>query len=383
MGTKEFTKKYYVDRKNTDCIKWDDAKVKGKLPMFIADMDFKTDEKIIEGLKKRIEHGSYGYSVLPKDYYEVLINWNKDHNGVTFKKEWIRFSKGAVDGIYQILHALTKKNDAVLITEPVYPPFFSSVKTAKRKLVVSRLIKENDLYTFDFKDIENKIIKNKVKVMLLCTPHNPLARVWNSKELSKLLAITHKHHVLVVSDEVHADLIMPGYKFVQTLSFNKYKNDIISITAASKTFSLALYSNCHIIIPNDKLRKIFDTYQETNHLQPINAICAYPTYLGYKYGDSWLKGVIEVINENYNYMKQRLSKYVDFLPLEGTYLTFVNFKNYTKNAYNFLSEKCGIIVNDGETFAKGYGSWARFNLATSLDNIKLACDRIEKQIKKV
>lgn len=382
MKAKEFTKKYYIKRKNTDCIKWDRPDIKNKLPMFIADMDFKTEPKIIEALNKRVKHGSFGYSFLPKDYYKVVSNWNKKKNDLSIKKEWIRFSKGAVDAIYQLILTYTKPKDSILILTPVYPPFHDSVKKAGRTLIKSKLIYKNNLFTINYKDLEQKIIKNKVRMIIFCSPHNPLGRVWTKEELNKLLKIASKHHVLVLSDEVHSDIIMPGYKFIPTLKFKKYQNNIISITAASKTFSLAIFNHCHIFIPNKKLRGKFDKYQLENHRHAINILDAYPTYYGYKYGSEWLKGAINVINENYKYVSNRLGKYVDFPPLQGTYLMFVDFSKYTKNAYKFLYNKCNIVANPGETFSKEYGSWARLNLATSLDNIKLACNRIEKAIKK-
>lgn len=383
MDCNNFTNKYYVDRKNTDCIKWDNPEVKDNLPMFIADMDFKCDDKIIEALDKRIKHGAYGYSFLPKDYYDTVIKWNKDRNGVTFKKEWFAFSKGAVDGIYQLIYAFTKPKDAILITTPVYHPFSVSIKNTNRTLVCSKLIKKNSLYTFNYQDLEKKFKEKKVKMIILCSPHNPLGRVWTKEELEKLLVLTHKYHILVVSDEVHADLIMPGTKFIQTVSFKKYQDDIITITAASKTFSIPLFAHCHIVIPNKTLKAKFDKYQDEHHLNPVNVFNAYPTYFGYKYSSDWLNDVINVIYNNYNYVKGRLEKYVEILPLEGTYLMFINFKGYTKNAYNFLYSKCNIETNAGEQFAKGYETWARFNIATSFDNVKLACDRIEKELKKV
>lgn len=382
MDTRTFTKKYYVNRKNTDCIKWDSDSAKGKLPMFIADMDFKTEDKINAALTKRISHGSYGYTFLPKDYYDALNAWNKKRNGITYKKEAIRFSKGAVDAIYQLLHAFTKEKDAILITTPVYPPFAGSVSATGRKLVTSSLVRIDGLYTFDYEDLEKKFKDKKVKMMILCSPHNPLGRVWTKKELEKLFALTHKYHVLVISDEVHSDIIMSGHKFIPSLKFKKYENDIVTITALSKTFSLAIFAHCHIVIPNKKLREKFDTYQANYHLASVNVFNAYPTYYGYKYGEEWLDSLNKVVEENYCYLCLRLSKYVDILPLEGTYLAFVDFKGYTKNAFEFLYNKCNIMPNAGETFDKKCGTWARLNLATSLANIKKACDAIEKEIKK-
>lgn len=382
MNNVEFTKKYYVNRKNTDSIKWDNNEVKSKLPMFIADTDFKVNDEIIKALETKIKHGSYGYRFLPKDYYDTLIKWNKSQNDITLKKEWIRFSSGAIDGIYQLIFTFTKIGDSILITNPVYHPFANTIKTTKRNLVRSSLIKEKDLFTFNLIDIEKKIIRNNVKMMILCSPHNPLGRVWTKKELESLFKITHKHKVIVISDEVHSDLIMPGHRFIPSLSIKNTQNDVITLNAASKTFSFALFQHCHVIIPNKTLREKFDEYQTIHHLNNVNIMNAYPTYYGYKYGKKWLNSLISVVNENYNYLYQTLSKYVEILPLEGTYLAFINFNKYTKNAYKFLYEKCNIVANAGELFDENYASWARINLATSLENVKLACSRIEKQLKK-
>lgn len=382
MKTKEFTKKYYTRRSNTDCVKWDNPEVCNKLPMFIADMDFKTEPKIIEALEKRVKHGSFGYSFLPKDYYKVVSNWNKKRNGLSINPEWVRFSKGAVDAIYQIIYTFTKEKDSILITTPVYPPFHNSVVTTNRTLVTSKLIRKNNLFTFDYKDIEQKIIKRKVKMIILCSPHNPLGRIWTKNELTNLLKIAKKHNVLVLSDEVHSDIIMPGNKFIPTLKIKEYRNNVISISSASKTFSLAIFNHCHIFIPNKKLRDKFDNYQKSTHRKSVNILDAYPTYYGYKYGEKWLNNINNVIYENYKYITSRLGKYLTFLPLQGTYLMFIDFSKYTKNGYKFLYNKCDIVPNAGETFSKEYGSWVRLNLATSLSNIKTACNRIEKELKK-
>lgn len=382
MDCKEFTKKYYVNRKGTDCIKWDSPEAKGKLPMFIADMDFKSDERIIEAIKARVDHGAYGYSKLPKDYQDEVVKWNKRRNGVSYNKDWIRFSKGAVDGLYQVLYALTNEKDAVLITTPVYAPFAATIKTTKRTLVTSSLKKVNGLFTFNYEDIEKKIKEKKVKAIILCSPHNPLGRVWTKDELEKLFAITHKYHVLIISDEVHSDLIMPGVKFTTSLSLKNYQNEIVTLNTASKTFSLAIFNHCHVIIPNVKFREKFDAYQTKNHLQPVNAFNALPTYYGYKYAESWLDDAIKVIDENYKYFVKRLGQYVPIEPLQGTYLIFVDFKKYSKSGYDFLYNKCGIMPNHGESFDSAYKSWARINLGTSLANVKKACDAIETQILK-
>ena len=339
MEAKEFTKRYYVNRKNTNCIKWDNDKAQGKLPMWVADTDFKAPEKVIESLKKKLDEGSYGYGFLPKDYFELMIKWNKEISDITYKKDWIRFSKGAVDGIAQLINALTKKNDAILICEPVYNPFREIIKANGRKVVASNLINNKYHFEMNFLDLENKIIKNKVKMMILCSPHNPVGRVWTKKELEELFKITHKHKVLVVSDEVHSELIMPGSKFIPSLKFKKYQNEIITINAESKTFSLALFFHCHVIIPNEKLRKQFDVYQNAHHCNMPNAFNGLSSYYAYQYGKEWLNGFNKTIYENYLYLKKHLAKYCDVTNLEGSYLVYADFSKSIKDkrAFDFIS----------------------------------------------
>ena len=383
MNAKEFTEKYYVKRNNTDSIKWDDNEAKNKIPMWIADADFRLDDKVIEKLNERISHGSFGYSYLPEDYFETMINWNKDISNVTYKKEWIRFSCGAINGLTQVICSLTNEKDAILMTTPIYHHFFHTIKVTKRKLVESSLNKEGTYFSMNYKDIENKIIKNNVKMMILCSPCNPVGRVWTKEELEKLFAITHKHNVIVVSDEVHGELIMPGHKFIPSLTLKKYQNDIITLNAESKSFSLAMFSFSHIICPNKKYRNKIDEYQKYYDIQSPNGFSGLPTYYCYKYGKEWLNGFINTIYENYLYIEKHLSKYCEMTKLEGSYLLYLDFSKSIKegSAYEFLKDKCNILVSSGEQFKKGYDKWARLNLATSLANVKKACTNIEKELK--
>lgn len=385
MEAKEFTKKYYVKRINTNCSKWDNKDAKGKLPMWVADADFKAPKEVVEALKKRIAHGAYGYSFLPEDYFDEMIAWNKKISNVTYKKEWIRFSKGAIDGLTHIICALTKENDAILMTTPIYHHFFHTISSTKRKFVNSDLIRIKDSFEMDYKDIEEKIVKNKVKLMILCSPSNPVGKVWSKKELKQLLEITHKHNVIVVSDEVHSELIMPGNKFIPSLTLKEYQDDIITLNAESKTFSLAMFAHSHIICPNKEYRDKIDAYQEYHDIKKPNSFNGLATYYCYKYGEEWLNGFINTIYENYLYLKEHLSKYGDVIKLEGSYLAYVDFSKSIKvdtSAYELLKDKCNILVSSGEQFKPGYEKWARINLATSLSNVKEACKRIEKVLGK-
>ena len=379
MNNTEFTKKYYIDRSKTNSVKWSLASKEKALPMWIADMDFKNDERIIKALNDFISFGDYGYANLPNDYYDVLIKWHKDRNGIIYNKDDIRFTKGAVDAMYQLIYALTNPNDTILINTPLYPPFKATIKETGRKVIESRLVNTNNYFTFNYKDIENKFKKYKVKVLMLCSPHNPLGRVYKQGELEELFDLCNKYKVLVISDEVHSDIIMPDQKFIPSLAFKKYKNNIISIVAASKTFSIPVFSHCHVIIPNKKLKAQFDKYQKHEHRSSVNAFDALATYYGYKYGSQWLDCFNNVVFENYNYIKKELSPYFNMTTIEGSYLLFLDLGKYNKcgSAAKTLRTKCSIIANAGETFDPKFNNWVRINLATSLTNVKKAVKAIK------
>ncbi|MBQ6478875.1 MAG: aminotransferase class I/II-fold pyridoxal phosphate-dependent enzyme [Erysipelotrichaceae bacterium] len=383
MKTTAFIKKYYIDRSNSQSIKWSRGKKLGCLPMWIADMDFKCDERVTKALKDFIQAGDYGYANLPEDYYRVFIDWHEKRNGVSYKQEWIRFTRGAVNAMFQVLHSLTQKNDAVMINTPLYPPFKAAIKNSGRKVIESPLQYEDGYFTFNYRDIEKKFKTRNVKMLMLCSPHNPLGRVWKKGELEELFELCHKYHVLVCADEVHSDIIMPDQEFVPALSLKKYQKQTVSIIAASKSFSLAVFSHCHVVIPDKKLRDRFIRYQQEHNTASVNVLNALPTYYNYLYGEEWLNTVNNVIFENYQYLKRELGEYLEMTNLEGSYLLFLNLGEYniSSSAAECLTDKCHILANPGESFGKGYENWVRLNLATSPENIKTATERILQLIK--
>ena len=383
MDSRTFVEKYYIDRKNSSSVKWSRGKKMKALPLWIADMDFKDDERVINKLKEYIDYGDYGYSNLPEDYYKAFNDFHKRRNGIEYEQEHIRFTRGAVDAIHQIISALTEKGDAILINTPLYPPFRNTIISCKRKVIESPMINDNGHFVFDYEDIERKIIRHKVKMLMLCSPHNPLGRVYTYEELDRLFAICKKNKVLILSDEVHGDIIMKGHRFTPALSLKKYRNIIITITAVAKTFSLAVFSHSHVIIPDRALRKKFIAYQQAIHVGSVSVFNALPSYYNFLYGDEWLDSVNEVIYENYLYFSEKLSPYLKMSDLEGSYLLFVDMAPYCKDksGYDFLLEDCHLLTNPGESFDPKYRSWVRINLATSPANIHKAVKAIAKQIK--
>lgn len=381
----------YVDRKNSNCNKWDGQTTmfgeEGLLAMWVADMDFQVPQCVKEALTKYVESGVYGYYKIPDAYYQAFINWEKEQHGYEVKKEWIRFSPGVVAGFHWLVQILTKPKDAVLVNTPVYYPFFKAVKNNDRKLICSDLVNENGVYTLDFEDFEKKIVENSVKLFILCSPHNPVGRVWKEEELKKLFEICKKHQVLVVSDEIHQDLVYGENSHIPSLSVGDYDHMMISLTAPSKTFNIAGAQNSIVVIPDEELRKKWDRYIEGNSVPNGNAFGYVAAQAAYEGGAGWLEGVKRQIYENYKYLKTQLQEKLPEIivtPLEGTYLCWVDLAAYVapEEMEEVIQKKCGLAVDYGHWFGGDkFGTCIRINLATSMDNVKIAVDALAENLK--
>ena len=258
MNQKEFEEKYSIERINTNSVKWDGLKKKfgedNLLSMWVADMDFKVPQEVINILNKKIEHGVFGYAEIKDSYYDAFIKWEEKKHNYKVKKENIRYSPGVVSAIYWLVNILTKENDSIIISTPVYYPFHNAVKENNRKLIISDLKNNNGYYSFDFIDFERKIVENNVKVYILCSPHNLVGRVWKESELRTILEICKRNNVIVISDEIHHDLVLEG-KHIPTAIIDDYKYEdmVITLTAPSKTFNLAGCKNSFVIITNNEI----------------------------------------------------------------------------------------------------------------------------------
>ncbi|WP_291258615.1 MalY/PatB family protein [Fusobacterium sp.] len=393
MNQELFEEKYGVERLNTNCTKWDGLEgkfgEKDLISMWVADMDFKAPEKVIEELKRRIEHGVFGYSQIPESYYNSFINWEEKHHNYKVKKEWIRYTPGVVAGIYWIVNIFTEPEDSVLVSTPVYYPFHNAVKENNRKLIFSNLINNNGIYTFDFDDFENKIIKNKVKIYILCSPHNPIGRVWKEEELEKILDICERNNVLVISDEIHHDLILKGKHLPSAIiKGGRYSKNIITLTAPSKTFNLAGCQNSIAIIEDEKIREKFDEYATTKARVSNGNLFGYiAAEAAYTYGEDWLKGAINTILGNYNYMIIKLKEELPEVivsPLEGTYLSWIDLRKYINpnNLQEVIQKECRLAVDYGEWFGEAGLGFIRINLATSRKYVEEATTNLIKVLKK-
>ena len=381
----------YIDRRNTDCFKWDGLAdtfgADGLLPLWVADMDFGIDDNIIEAMQEYIAQGVPGYYWVPDSYFDAFIKWEKEEHGLDVKREWIRFSPGVVTGFHFAVQMLTEPGDSVIVNTPVYYPFMNAVENNGRKLVTSGLVSDNGRYTIDFEDFEKKITENDVKLFILCSPHNPVSRVWHEDELSRLLDICRRHGIAVVSDEIHHDLVFGDICHVPTLTLAGPEDRIIMMTAASKTFNLAGLQNSFIVIRNEELRAKWDRFTTANRIQSGNPLGYIAVKTAYEKGKPWLDEVKKTIYGNYEALSEALRsglKDAVISPLEGTYLAWLDFSAYLspEEIKPFMQEKCGLAFDYGEWFVDRNGDdgiascCVRINLATSRENVMEAVNRI-------
>ena len=394
MQKEKFLKEYLVERKGTYSLKWDALDKRfgnaDLISMWVADMEIKAPKEVIEALKERCEHGVFGYSYVSDEYYNSVINWLKEKHNYEIKKEWLRFTNGVVTAIYCFVNIFTKVDDAVLILTPVYYPFHNAVKDNNRKLITCDLKNTDGYFTIDYEEIEKKIVENNVKLFIQCSPHNPAGRVWKEEELAKILEICKKHNVLVISDEIHQDIIMKGYKHIPSaiVANGKYADNLITVSAASKTFNLAGLIHSNIIISNDELRKKYDKEIKKINQTEINILGMLATQVAYEKGSEWLENVKEIIEDNFNYLKTELNKHIPEITitnLEGTYLVFLDLRKIIPidKVKEFIQDKCNLAIDFGEWFGASFKGFIRINLATDPEIVKKAVESIISEYKKL
>ncbi len=381
----------YKNRKDTHSRKWDGCRERfgtdNLLPLWIADMDFEAPACVKEALKKYVDFGVFGYHIPPQGYYDAFINWEKTYHDYPVEREWIRFAPGVVPALNWLLHILTERDDGVIILTPVYYPFKDAIVNNGRKLIESPLKRTENTYEIDIRDFENKIIENDAKVCIFCSPHNPVGRVWKAKELVTVLDICKKHGVYLLSDEIHQDIIMKGYTQIAAATLGDYKEILITLTAATKTFNLAACQNSILVIQDEKLRGLYDDYLEKLRITGGNSFGYIAVQRAYENGREWLEEVLGIIEHNYWYMRKRLEEALPevWIPdLQGTYLMWIDLKKY------IIPQEFERIMQDECALAVDYGSWfggndsegcLRINLATDPANIESAAERLVRVLK--
>ena len=387
MNKEQFLERYAIDRKGTNSLKWDKLEERfgdaDLLAAWVADMEFKAPEQVIEALKEKVDFGVFGYTYAPESYFEAFINWERERHGYEVKEEWMRFSTGVVTALYWFVNAFTKPQDAVIILSPVYYPFANAVKDTGRTLISSELINTEGIYTIDFEDFEKQIIENDVKLFIHCTPHNPVGRVWTAEEAEKLLSICEQHDVLIVSDEIHHDMTFGDHTHIPSaiVSGGKYAERVITVTSASKTFNLAGLLTSQIIIENEALLKQFDTYVNSVNQTEVNMLGMTAAEAAYNHGVDWLEGLREVVKSNERYAVEQFAEHAPKLivtPLEGTYLLWIDLRAHIQpdSVKEFVQDTCKLAIDYGEWFGENSKGFIRLNLGTKPHYIKQAVDTI-------
>lgn len=380
----------YVNRVGTDCNKWDNMAERfgdnDLMALWVADMDFMVPECVRKAAREYADFGIYGYYKVPDAYYQNFIDWEEKYHHCHIEKQWLRFSPGVVSPINWYVNMKTQPGEGVIVLTPVYYPFLDAIRDNGRQLISCDLVRKDKVYHIDYADFEKKIVDNKVKLFILSSPHNPVGRVWKKEELEQLLAICRKHQVFVVADEIHHDLIMPGYEHTEILNIPGYTDMMVVLTAGSKTFNLAGCKNSFVILPDEKLRQEYDDFLAALRIRGGNAFGYVAVAAAFGGGRPWLDSVIDIIHKNAQYVEETLAEKLPeavVSPLEGTYLQWVDLGAYVKpnETKTLIQDKCRLAVDYGEWFGgERFGSFIRLNLATSPENIKEAVSRIVKNI---
>ena len=380
-----------IDRTNNFSAKWSEMNknfgTNNLLPMWVADMDFLTAPCVMEALKDRLEQGIFGYTTRPSSYNESIVNWLDNRFSWKINQEWLMFSPAVITSISLLIQNLTQKNDKIMIQEPVYSPFHSIVESNERNLVINPLVKLDDgSYVMDYEDIEAKI--KDVKVFILCNPHNPVGRVWTREELTRLGEICLKHNVLVISDEIHSDIILKNHKHTPFASISKeFRENTITCMAPTKTFNLAGLQSSFLVISNPYYYEVMDKAFSILDIKRNNAFSLVATEAAYNYGEDWLYELIKYIEDNVDFAIDYIKNHMPQLKVkkpEGTYLLWVDFSNLNvdkKDLKNALINKGRIALSDGSSFGIGGDGYYRINLACPRSMVLEGLKRIEFAIK--
>lgn len=380
-----------VNRKNTNSLKYDFAEEKGKaadiLPLWVADMDFPTVPEVTEALINASRHGIFGYTEVKEDYFLVLRNWFSSHYHWEIERKWLIKTPGVVFAIAMAIRAFTEKNEAVLIQRPVYYPFSEAIESNERKLINNPLVYEKGKYHIDYNDFEDKIIKNNVKLFILCNPHNPVGRVWTKEELIHLGDICLKHNVLVVSDEIHADFIYSGHEHLNFANLKpEFFDNTITCTAPSKTFNLAGLQVSNVLIGNPKLKTAFKNEIIKSGYSQLNTMGLIACQTAYEYGDEWLKELKDYLYENLRYVKEFIEKNIPEVTLvepEGTYLLWLDFKKLglsEEELEDLIINKAKLWLDAGTMFGPEGLGFQRINIACPRETLTLALTSLHDAI---
>lgn len=395
MNTTDFTKTYYINRRGTHSRKWDGEHLKFSrtdlLPLWLADMDFMMPACIQDAIANYVKTTPLGYTMTNPNYLDAVINWYKCRHNCNLSKDWLTSAPNVITGLMWSIGAFTKTNDTITVLSPVYGAFDTSASDAQRHIVPIAMRRTTDnRYTVDYDAFESTIIQQDVKLFIHCNPHNPVGHVWTEAEMAQLFSICKRHDVLIISDEIHQDLITGPIPFRSALSVSNgaYADNMITMSSVSKSFNMASLHHAEVIIPNDELRSQYNTYKALVYHTDSDVIAEAAITAAYTHpeAETWLNAALTVIRENYEYLCRELLSALPKLrisPMNGTYLAWIDFGAYVMadDMHDVFENQCRIAPSFGEWFGGGsYATFVRLNLATSLTNIKVATHSIIEHI---
>ncbi|WP_394678686.1 MalY/PatB family protein [uncultured Sphingobacterium sp.] len=359
-----------ISRKHTNSYKWDLDEDQNVLPMWVADMDFKTAPAVIDALAKRVQHGIFGYTKVPEAYYEAVVDWFEKRHRFRFKKEHLLYTSGVVPALSAIIKALTIPGNQVIVQSPVYNLFFTSIKNNGCEVVSNNLLYKNGNYHIDFEDLEEKAKNPNATMMLLCSPHNPAGRVWTKDELIRIGEICYRNNVIVVADEIHCDLVHPGHFHVPFASISEeFYQKSITCSSPSKAFNIAGLQIANILVSDDIYRQKIDKALNINEVCDVGVFGIEALIAAYTDGEDWLNQLNEYIFENYlcvkNYFAQHLPQFT-LAPLEATYLVWIDCSTFGKPASEIvktLLDTQNLRLNEGKIFGDMDDHFIRMNIA--------------------
>jgi cystathionine beta-lyase len=381
-----------IDRKNTNSLKYDFAVERGKqediLPLWIADMDFKVPDCVTKALETSVAHGIFGYTEVKEDYFKPIHDWFVKYHNWNTEFSWLVKTPGIVFAIGLAIRAFTKEDEGVLIQQPVYYPFSETVIANDRTLAVNSLINKSGHYEIDFEDFEKQIIEKKVKLFLLCSPHNPVGRVWKIEELKRMGEICLKHGVVILSDEIHCDFALSGHKHTVFASISEeFAMNSIICTSPSKTFNLAGLQVSNNFIKNEEIRRKFYKALDAAGYSQLNTLGLAACKAAYEDGEEWLAQLKEYLNDNLTFLRDFLKERLPLIKLvepEGTYLIWLDFHdlNITKKELaHLIVNKANLWLDSGQIFGKEGLFYERINIACPREVLRRALEQLEKAVK--
>ena len=376
-----------TDRRGTSSLKYDFGMERRRrddlLPLWVADMDFKLPDEILDDIKARVDHGIFGYTDPKEDYQKAVSNWYSKRHGFEVEEDWNTVVPGIVYAIAIAVRAFTQPGESVIIQEPVYYPCRETIELNKRKVVNNQLVYKDGHYEIDFEDFEKKVVEENVKLFLLCSPHNPAGRVWTKEELIKLGDICERNNVTIFADEIHSDFVFKGYEHTPFITLGeKYTKNLILGTSPSKTFNIAGLQIANIIIPNESVRYKFRNENDAGGYSQCNAIGLTATKSCYEKGGEWVDELIAYLEGNLDYIrsfiKEKLPK-VKLIEPEGTYLIWLDFAdafdNY-RDLRKFIEDEAKLWLDGGVIFGRETALFERINIASPRSIIEQAMEQL-------